>query len=108
MPDKPKRPAAGATLPPHRGPGATPSAQTPVDSGPEPQAGADGVVTTKMPMPDREEHRGIHLETLDRARYDKRPVVDLVSQAALLGGKTANSLATQVERTTQVSAGIQL
>jgi outer membrane protein len=45
---------------------------------------------------------------IDRARYDKRPVVDLVSQAAMLGGKTANSLATQVERTTQVSAGIQL
>jgi outer membrane protein len=45
---------------------------------------------------------------IDRARYDRRPVVDLVSQAAVLSGKTANSLNTQVERTTQLSAGIQL
>ena len=52
--------------------------------------------------------RAIARIDIDRARYDKRPVVDLVSQAALLSGKTANSLNTQVERTTQLSAGIQL
>jgi outer membrane protein len=45
---------------------------------------------------------------IDRARYAKRPVVDLVSQATLLQGKTASSLASPVERASTLSAGIQL
>ena len=47
---------------------------------------------------------------IDRARYAKRPVVDLVSQASLLKGKTASAsaLTSPVDRTSTVSAGIQL
>jgi len=45
---------------------------------------------------------------IDRARYAQRPVVDLVSQATLLKGKTAQGLNTLVDRSTTLSAGIQL
>jgi len=45
---------------------------------------------------------------IDRARYAKYPVVDLVSQAALVKGQTVSGLNTAVDRSTTVTAGIQL
>ena len=45
---------------------------------------------------------------IDRARYAKYPVVDLVSQAALIKGQTASGLNLAVDRSTTVTAGIQL
>ena len=45
---------------------------------------------------------------IDRARYAKQPVVDLVSQASLLKGQTANSLSSPTDRASTISAGIQL
>ena len=45
---------------------------------------------------------------IDRARYAKGPVVDLVSQASLLQGKTSNSLSSPADRASTISAGIQL
>jgi len=45
---------------------------------------------------------------IDRARYAKYPVVDLVSQAALIKGQTDSGLNLAVDRSTTVTAGIQL
>ena len=45
---------------------------------------------------------------IDRARYAQRPVVDLVSQANLIRGKTANNVNNPAERTSTVTAGVQL
>jgi outer membrane protein len=45
---------------------------------------------------------------IDRARYARRPAVDLVSQANLLKGKTANSLSSPIDRATTLSAGVQV
>jgi outer membrane protein len=45
---------------------------------------------------------------IDRARYDKRPVVDFVTQATLLKGKTANSITSPINRAATLSAGLQL
>ncbi len=45
---------------------------------------------------------------IDRARYAQRPVVDLISQATLLKGKTANSIASPADRSSTLSAGVQL
>jgi len=45
---------------------------------------------------------------IDRARYAKHPVIDLVSQASLVKGQTTSGLNTAVDRTATVSAGIQL
>jgi outer membrane protein len=45
---------------------------------------------------------------IDRARYAKHPVIDLVSQATLIKGQTSMSVNTAAERNTTVTAGIQL
>ena len=45
---------------------------------------------------------------IDRARFAKRPVVDLVSQASVLQGKTASTVTTPVDRSSTLSAGVQL
>ncbi len=45
---------------------------------------------------------------IDRARYARSPVVDLVSQAALLKGKTATTVSSPADRLTTLSAGIQV
>ncbi|HZH08128.1 MAG TPA: TolC family outer membrane protein, partial [Lautropia sp.] len=45
---------------------------------------------------------------IDRARYARWPVVDLVSQATLLRGKTAQGLSSAANGSNTISAGIQL